>query len=349
MYHFPSVPFNSDIEIRLGLVSQRAVNKIVHDEQLDVIHTHTEFTVGWAGKRAARKMGLPLMHTAHTMYEDYRHYLFLGEFLPARVIREYLRFFLRGYDVLVCPSQKARDYFRSFMPRAKQAVHSGFCSNRIVVIGNGVCRARFNSGLFTREEIEDARRDRGIEPSDKVIIYVGRMAQEKRAVELLDALKPLLQKYLHYKALFVGRGSSLERMRSAVERAGLHRQVIFTGYVDWEEIPKLYALADVFVTASLSENHPMTLIEAAMCGLPIVARRDDSYVDLVRDGHSGYLVDADSQLAMKLKELLRDEAKLCTFSQNALLTADKFDIETHVAKMERLYNWARNRTRIFAD
>ena len=81
----------------------------------------------------------------------------------------------------------------------------------------------------------------------------------------------------------------------------------------------------------------MTLIEASMCGLPIIARRDDSYSDLVQDDYNGYLVDSDQELAERLSDLLSDEARLPEFSRNGLTLSDQFNSETHVERIESLY------------
>ena len=81
----------------------------------------------------------------------------------------------------------------------------------------------------------------------------------------------------------------------------------------------------------------MTLIEASMCGLPIVARRDDSLVDLVEDDYNGYLVDTDQQIAERLLEILCDKGKSFRFSGNGLVLSDRFNIEIHVDKLESLY------------
>jgi 1,2-diacylglycerol 3-alpha-glucosyltransferase len=99
----------------------------------------------------------------------------------------------------------------------------------------------------------------------------------------------------------------------------------------------LYALADLFVTASLSEVHPVTLIEASMCGLPIVARRDAAYAGLVRDDYNGYLVDSDQQIADRAAEILDDEAKRLRLARNGLLLSEEFTAERHVERLETLY------------
>ncbi len=333
IYRLPSIPFNFAIELRFGLVNQRLVHRIVQQEQLQIIHTHTEFSLGWAGKRAAEKLKLPLIHTTHTMYEEYRHYLFWGKLLSAKMIQRILKLFLSHHDALVCPSSKAQNYFASFMPSLKT-----------VVIGNGVCRTRFNPTLLSKTEKEQIRQTLGLASSDKIILYVGRMAKEKRVLELLEILVPFLKQQPNYKAMFVGYGPAYQQMIHAAAQNNLGQQLIFMGYVNWEQIPKLYAIANVFVTASLSEVHPMTVLEATCCGLPIVARRDDSYVGLVEEDYNGYLVDLDQQIIARLAEMMGNETKLLTYSQNSHRLANKFNIATQVEKLELLYQQLNKKT-----
>jgi 1,2-diacylglycerol 3-alpha-glucosyltransferase len=112
---------------------------------------------------------------------------------------------------------------------------------------------------------------------------------------------------------------------------------VFTGFVDWHEVYKLYCISNLFATASLSEVHPMTMIEALICALPTVARRDDSYLDLVLEGKNGYLCDSDAEMTAKIEELLSDKARMLEFSAFALRHSEQFSAERHVDKMLRLY------------
>ena len=326
VYRFPSLPFNARIELRLGLARQGAIDRIVAREKLDLIHTHTEFSLGWAGKRAARGASLPLVHTLHTFYPAYRHYLPLGRLLPARAINRLLARLLADCDAVICPSEKGRAYVASCLP-----------ASRTVVIGNGVSQKRFNPERVTQADRDRTRAALGIEPDDRVILYVGRLAQEKRVLGLLAALRPLLAADASCRAVFVGAGPARDDLAAAARAAGLGRQVLLTGPVPWERMVELYAIAHVFTTASLSEVHPMTLIEAAMCGLPIVARRDVSFVGLVKDGYNGFLVDSDRAIAGMLADILHDETTRRAFASNARSLSAQFTVESHVDRLEELY------------
>ena len=332
VHNVPSLPFNRASGFRLGLTKPRAIERLVRAEALDLIHTHTEYSLGWMGKRAARRLHLPLVHTAHTLHQEYRHYLPLGRLVSTRMVQRYLKLFLADYDLVVCPSNKALAYVRTSAPEVKT-----------VVVENGIARERFMPHPLTPDQWCTARQALGLSTSDRVLLYVGRIAPEKRVLELLAALTPLLRHHTHYKLLFVGDGPAREHLLQARNRSGLQDQVLSVGRVAWEQTHRFYAIADLFVTASLSEVQPMTLIEASLCGLPIVARRDASFAGLVEDGHNGYLVDADLQLADCAAGLLRDESRRNTFAHNSLLRAQGFTAEKHVETIETLYQKLTNR------
>ncbi|HRU44673.1 MAG TPA: glycosyltransferase, partial [Spirochaetota bacterium] len=114
-------------------------------------------------------------------------------------------------------------------------------------------------------------------------------------------------------------------------------EAIFTGFVNWDIVYRLYSISDIFVTASLSEVHPMTLIEASMCKLAIVARKDDSYLDLVRDGVNGFLVENDEEITNKIKMLTKDKELLNSFKRESFLISKQFSSENHVARVEKFY------------
>jgi 1,2-diacylglycerol 3-alpha-glucosyltransferase len=233
---------------------------------------------------------------------------------------------LSNCDALVCPSGKARDHFRAFLPGLNA-----------VVIGNGVSRTDFQPQPLSRERRATARQALGLRPTDRVILYAGRIAREKRVVELLDALAPLLQAQPEVKVLFIGCGPADRDLAAAVERNLVGPQVVLAGKVEWQQMHRTYSLADLFVTASLSEMHPMTLIEASLCGLPIVTRRDPAYAGLVRNEYNGYQVTSDRAIAARAWDLLYDEGKRQRFSENARALSEDFSAEHHVRRLEALY------------
>jgi len=121
------------------------------------------------------------------------------------------------------------------------------------------------------------------------------------------------------------------------DRDLLAKKILLTGAVPWERMNDLYLAADLFASASLSEVHPMTLLEAGACGLPAVVRRDDAYQGLVEDGYNGYLADSDEQLAQTVSRILPDKEKLQRLSRNAQRLAVGLTIEAQATRLEALY------------
>ena len=326
VYRVPSLPFKRDIELRLGLANSRFVRQIVESRAIDVIHTHTEFSLGWAARRLATKLDLPLVHTTHTMYEAYRHYLPLGRLIPSSTIRGYWARFLRHHQALICPSRKAQTYFAHITP-----------TPRSVVIGNSLSPTRFAPRPGAGVSKSRVLGRLGIPPRAHVLVFVGRLGHEKRVAALLGALIPLLRQESACYLLLVGGGPCRRQLARMAARGGVGDRVILPGYLTWEQVCEIYATAQLFLTASVSEVHPMTLIEAAHSGLPAVVRRDDAYTGLVEHGYNGYQVNTDEEIAARAGELLRDNNKRQTLSQNALTIADRFRVEDQVSRLESLY------------
>ena len=148
------------------------------------------------------------------------------------------------------------------------------------------------------------------------------MVEEKRVEELLDTCMRVIQKNEKIKVMFVGAGLALpdleERAREVSDR------IIFTGYEPWTKVHYYYGIGDIFITASLSEMHSMTVLEALMSGLPIVARRDPSFQDTIFHGRNGYLADSDEEMDGYLLGLAADAEKRRQFGEESLRVSRNF-------------------------
>ena len=329
---FPAIPIGLGTELAFGLIDQSKVNSLVRTHQIDLIHIHTEVSLCVSGIRAARKFSIPRIHTTHTMWEDYRHYVLKGLVFRPGLIKMLARLSLRGASGLVAPSAKAKNYYQAIVPDVP-----------FEIIPNGMQRGNFDRENFNSERINQIRGGWGIDVQDKMILFVGRIGLEKRVDQLFDTILPIMHDLPNTKMVFVGDGPRKNALQSKAERLNLSKRFLFTGYVDWESVHQLYCVADLFVTASLSEVHSMTMIEAMMCSLPIVARRDAANVGSVSDGKNGYLVDSDKGLTEKTKQLLIDEDLTQRFGQASLNIAKQYGRAEHADKMEAFYQ------RIIAD
>ncbi len=316
--------FGSKQGFGAALVNNKKVINFLKEHKVELIHSHTEFMIGLAAKHAAKKLGIPRISTTHTMWEMYSNY---SPILGMKSIwRTYFRFYMKGTSVIVAPSIKAKKYDNLVVPQIP-----------VQIVPNGIDMAKFKQKPMTKEELHDLRARYHLSPEDKILIFVGRIGPEKRVVELYHAMEPVMKKHKHVKMVFVGDGPAHEELQKRANELGLSEQTVFTGFVDWKEVYRLYSIANLFVTASLSEVHPMTLIEAAICGVPSVARRDDSYLDLIEEGKNGYMADTDEAMTEIVEKLITDDKKLKLFSEEALRISQKFSAENHVNRMEKLY------------
>ncbi|MCI0733280.1 MAG: glycosyltransferase [Methylococcaceae bacterium] len=323
---FRSVPIGLGTELAFARVDQARVNRIIRSENIQLIHSHTEFNLCLSAIRAARKFNLPRVQTNHTLWEEYTHYILNGRLVTAPLVRFFARRLFRGCAGLVAPSIKSAHYYGSLLPGIP-----------LRVIPNGMERDRFGNREYSGPVRAEIRLGLGIDPGDRVMLFVGRIGREKRVLELLQALVPVLRSRTGIRMIFAGDGPELNQLRSRVTALNLAKQVISTGYVDWDSIGAIYAIADLFVTASLSEVHPMTVLEALMCSLPVIARKDDSYLDSVQPGFNGYLLDSDAGFGEKVLELLDDPETLQRLGEASRRIADQFTGRRHALAMEEFY------------
>ena len=323
---FPSFSIGLGTEVVCALVNQVIVNRILRAHKIEMIHIHTEFTLCLSGILAARKLAIPRVHTTHTLWEEYRHYVLNGLLFRPRLIQALLKLILAGASGLVSPSLKVKNYFRTLLPEMPNEV-----------VPNGMDIQQFKRRRCSSQEIERVRNQWNIGQADKVILFVGRIGREKRVSQLFEAMLPVLRADSGTWMMFVGDGPCRKDLQRKALALGMPARIVFTGYVDWDSVSELYNIADLFVTASLSEVHSMTVIEAMMSALPIVARRDDSYMSSVEEGVNGHLADSDRELTANVAKLLDDKCTLQRFGRESLRISKKFTAMTHAQHMAAFY------------
>ncbi|MBN1523111.1 MAG: glycosyltransferase [Spirochaetales bacterium] len=324
---FPQIAmdFGSKQDFGLALAYPNKVVRFLKRHKIDLIHTHTEFGMGVAGLIAAKKLGLPRVATSHTLWYDYSNYNIL---LRSKwVVRKFMALYYTGVNAIIAPSIKSKRFNEEIVPRVKK-----------YIVPNGIDFKSFKAKPVTDKDKKAERERLGIGVDDKVFVFVGRVGPEKRIAKLIGALAPLMVKNKSYKLLVIGDGPAKESMQRKAEALGVAKNVIFTGFINWERISLLYSLSDAFVSASLSEMHPMTYIEAAMSGLPLVVRRDASCEELVLDGENGYMCDTDDQIPEKIELFINDEKKLKKFSARSMEISDRFSSENFVNNVLNVYH-----------
>ncbi len=303
---------------------------------LDVIHSQTEFGIGTFARIVSKQYDIPLIHTYHTMYEDYTHYITHGHFNKAsKKIVKYLTDFYCDQTAteLIVPTKKTYDLFKSKYKYARD-VH---------IIPTGIDIERFYKENFKKKDIEVLRNFYGIKKDEKVILFVGRIASEKNIELLIDAHKEIIKK-CKCKLMIIGDGPDIEKYKKQVSKNKLDDYVVFTGRIIYRDIPKYYQIANIFATASTSETQGLTVIEASAASLPVVCVNDESFNTVIIDGINGYLFNNKKEYIKKTIDLLNDDNLLEQFSNQARISSNNYSSSTFASEVEKVYKKAIEKT-----
>lgn len=321
----PGWPVPGDREDRL--VSWRAMHRaaLAAAEGCDVVHIQTPFVAHYAGLAAARRRGLPVIATYHTLFEEYlQHY---APLLPTGWLRRRARGLSRrqcnALDGVIVPSTAMRE--------------------RLLGYGVGVPLHVLPTGIpierFRGRDGAAFRRLHGIAPERPVALFVGRVAHEKNIGFLLDVLPHALRRRPDVLLLIAGEGPARAELEARVKREGLGDAVRFIGYLDRADaLPACYAAADVFVFASRTETQGLVLLEAMAAGLPVVALAEMGTVDILGPGRASLAPPAQpAAFGEALARLLGDEAERARLAADAPRYAAEWSDAEMAARLARLY------------
>ena len=313
---------------------QLSAKEEIRQMNLDVIHVQTEFGVGIFARIVAKELGIPIVYTYHTMYEDYTHYVNLFDIdevdkVAKKVTGSISRIISDGCDAVIAPSIKTKETLLKY--GVKSPIH---------VIPTGLDLKKFNPANIDAEAVQALRQEYGLGADDKLMIYVGRIASEKSIDVAIRGFVDCAKANKHYKLMIVGGGPDLDELKELAKQCGIEDSVIFAGKKPSEEVPLYYAMADAFVSCSLTETQGMTFIEAMAAGLPIFVRRDEVVEDLVEEGVSGFYIEEDTFSLKAMAYFECDEKVKQKMSQKAMEKVQKYDSDIFYASIMDVYEEA---------
>ncbi len=312
-----------------GLADVKAMN-------LDLIHVQTEFGIGTFARICSHMLNIPMVYTYHTMYEDYTNYLMPIESKP---ITSALRTLIGGWSAvysdlcneLIAPSEKTRD----------KLIEYGITDKEIAVIPTGLDLERFYKKNFSDDERKALRVKLGVKDNEYMLLFVGRLAEEKSVDVILDAMVIAKAQNLPIHCVIVGAGPALNDLKDMSVAKGISDVVNFTGKIMPADVPIYYSATDMFCSASLSETQGLTFVEAMGSDTAVFARDRNVLADLIEDGYSGFFFDSPEHLVERMKEFMNmsqeEKAAIC---QHALEKAVPFDAEHFYQEVIKVYEKA---------
>ncbi|MEE0713807.1 MAG: glycosyltransferase family 4 protein, partial [Blautia sp.] len=284
---------------------ERFIQELI-DWKPDIVHSQCEFMTFSYAVKISKKCKCPLLHTYHTIYEDYIHYLpgglssyKLGAAFEKKIVAQLSRSILNKTNQVIVPTEKVEKILDKYE-----------VEEPISVIPTGIDLKNFQSRM-TEKECENLKKYWNIPLENKVLVSVGRLAKEKNLEEILNYFARLIyeEEKQNLTLLIVGDGPDRERLEKISESLSLTGKVIFTGMVNPKDVGIYYQLGDVFVCASNSETQGITYIEALASGRPALCRKDECLNQVITDGYNGFQYETYEYFKMHLEYILEDETR----------------------------------------
>ena len=300
----------------------------------EAVHSQCEFMTFSYAAKIARKCNCPLIHTYHTVYEDYIHYLpgrfsqyKTGAKLEKKAVACFSRMVLGKTSQVIVPTQKVENILKKYG-----------VEEPVAVMPTGIELGRFKERI-SREEIDRKKKELGIPLENKVLVSVGRLAKEKNLEELLEYFSKLIKEGAGKNLTFLiaGDGPDRENLGTLAKKLQITDQVIFTGMIAPEEVGRYYKLGDVFVCASSSETQGITYIEALACGLPALCRKDECLDQVVTDGYNGFQYENYEYFKMHLNYILEDEERRQEMGRRGQEISQLYSTWNFCTAAERIY------------
>ncbi len=322
VFRFTSLPTPIQGDFRLAVPFSNRIVADLRRLEPDIIHTHTPFLMGWLARFVANKLQIPLVFTYHTLYEEYAHYFPFVKNMAKGFISKYSYNYCQSCDLVISPS--------SFV---ENKLHSNGITVPMRTIPTGI-----NLQAYDNREKGDIRDEYGLSKDDKVLLFVGRLAQEKNIFFLLKAFQLIADSISNLHLILVGSGPEKANLQKEAVSLGISSQVIFAGGQDPERVIDFYHDADLFVFPSKTETQGLVILEAMAGGLPVVAVNAAGSTSNINDGINGILVKEDKFLfAQAVIDLLGDTETYECLKRNVCKDVKQLSIEKMTARLLNSY------------
>ena len=311
---------------RVSVFPQLEVKRALDEFEPDVVHVQVSDPIGLSVVSYARKKGVPVVTTEHNQPEVLTEPLHVPGFVKKptnALLSAYFRNRQSKSDFVTMPTEMA----------ISNLIRNGAdFPVPVAAVSNGVDLAHFKPGRAKTELFEKY----GLNPHYRTVLYLGRLDPEKKVGVLIEAFLKAEQKLSDIQLLIVGDGVDKNHLMKMAEG---HAYIHFLGRILPPELYQVYQLGDIFVTASEIETQGIVLIEAAACGMPLIAVDRGAVAEVCRDGENGFLCEPRSveEIAAAIVRLLSDDKMRLKFSKKSLEIAKEHDFERTLDKFINIY------------
>ena len=292
----------------------------IMDWNPDIVHSQTEFTMFIQAKKIAKDLDIPLLHTYHTVYEDYTHYFSLNKKIGKELAKQFTKQIIKMTDGVVVPTNKIYNLLTEYN-----------IQEDIYVAPTGI-----NVQKLSECDDFDIRSGYKIPEDKHIVLFLGRIGKEKNITEILQYLENIDRDDIVF--IIAGAGPFLSELKDICSNSIIRDRLIFTGMIDSSKVGNFYSQSDVFVSASTSETQGLTFIESMACSTPIICRRDDCLDGVLIDGKTGFGYDTEEEFIEYLNKVLDNEELRDEMGKNCKQLVDENYTEDSFAnKIEQIY------------
>ncbi|HVZ79295.1 MAG TPA: glycosyltransferase [bacterium] len=325
VFRFPSFYLFFDPEDRLGMPwkDKKLVQRFI-DEKYDIVHTQTPFTIGGPAVKWARKSGAKVVHTYHTLFAAYtEHYLwFLPKSFGVWYAKSASRRYCNACDLLITPSSEMKNVLLSYD-----------VTKPVEVIPTGIRLERFRG-----KDPERFRKLKGYKPEDQVVLFMGRVAEEKNIDFLMRIVHRLKPKVPNLQFLIAGEGAAKKHLEKMALDLKMQDYVHFAGYLSKDDWRDCYAGSDLFVFASITETQGLVVTEAMAAETPVVAVAEMGIKDVMASGRGGLTTGLnEDEFADAVLRMLTDKALYAQKKSETLAEADRWSSGSMARRMIEAY------------
>ena len=334
----PSVPFISFTDRRIVVRGLWFAYQIAKELELEIIHTHTEFGTGFLGKMVANRLRIPVIHTYHTMYEDYLHYIANGKVVRPSHVKHFIKMFVNHSTGVVCPSKRVVDTLKRYEVDVPMRI-----------IPTGIDVSRFSRADITKKDTDQLRDKLGLHTDDLMILSLSRISYEKNIHVIVQQFPEVLMSYPNARLVIVGKGPYREDLEELSRQLGVEDYIQFTGEVPHEDVAYYYHAADYFVSASTSETQGLTYAEAIASGTQCIVEGNDYLNQLLNDESLGITFEQDADFSESFVSYVQQQIAIDPRVQQKKLmeiSAERFGDEMIKFYQEMIAYYAENYTEV---